>query len=55
LLRLVFRSTQLPKVRSMLHQPKILALPVAPGVAKMGRFSLTAAKASEMWMPVSTI
>jgi hypothetical protein len=39
----------------MLHQPKILGLPAALGVAKMGRFSLTAAKASEMWMPVSTI
>jgi hypothetical protein len=24
-------------------------------VAKMGRFGLTAAKTSEMWMPVSTI
>jgi hypothetical protein len=37
----------------MLRQPKILVLPVAAGVAKMGRFSLTVAKASEMWMPVS--
>jgi hypothetical protein len=55
LLRLVFRSTQLPKVRSTLHQPKILALPAAPEVAKMGRFSLTEAKTSEVWMPVSTI
>jgi hypothetical protein len=55
LLRLVFRSTQLPKVRSMLHQPKILALPAAPEVAEMGRFSLTVAKTSEVWMPVSTI
>jgi hypothetical protein len=35
--------------------PKILALPAAPEVAKMGRFSLTAAKTSEEWMPVSTI
>jgi hypothetical protein len=37
----------------MLHQPKILVLPVAPGVAKMGRFNLMAVKASEMWTPVS--
>jgi hypothetical protein len=35
----------------MLRQPKILALPVAPGVAKMGRFSLTAVKISGTWMP----
>jgi hypothetical protein len=55
LLRLVFRSTQLPKVRSVPHQPKILALPAVPEVAKMGRFSLTVAKTSEVWMPVSTI
>jgi hypothetical protein len=26
--------------------------PSAPGVAKMGRFNLTMAKTSEMWMPV---
>jgi hypothetical protein len=39
----------------MLHRPKILVRPVPPVVAKMGRFGLTAAKTSEMWMPVSTI
>jgi hypothetical protein len=39
----------------MLHRPKILVRPVAPEVAKMGRFGLTAAKTSGMWMPVSTI
>jgi hypothetical protein len=36
----------------MLLQPRIPVLLVAPGVAKMGRFNLTMAKTSEMWMPV---
>jgi hypothetical protein len=39
----------------MLHRLKILVRPAAPVVARMGRFGLTAAKTSEMWMPVSTI
>jgi hypothetical protein len=39
----------------MLHQLKILVRPAAPEVAKMGRFGLTAAKTSGMWMPVLTI
>jgi hypothetical protein len=47
--------TQLPKALSVLHRPKILVRPTAPEVAKMGRFDLTVAKTSGMWMPVSTI
>jgi hypothetical protein len=41
-------------MRNMLHRPKILVRPVVLVVAKMGRLGLTAAKTSEMWMPVST-